>query len=183
MKTCLIPLFAILAFGCFAAKKSPQVPTPQATSSDSSSLLSRDRSGQLRTEEVVKAYPMGRYVDPASGRLMHEKHTVYRVEEDANWNLRNVRPEETPSTSPEISRGHLSALAEQNTVLEKKIRMLEKEHTQCLEKRRNLQFYSPPALVRQERHQAPANTLHSQRGSLYLKDELKGDSPSLLSVE
>jgi hypothetical protein len=41
----------------------------------------------VRYGENLKAYPVGRYVDPNNGLVMHEAHTVYRVETTAKWNL------------------------------------------------------------------------------------------------
>lgn len=50
------------------------------------SRVSEDNS--VRAPERVKGYPVGRYQDPNDSDVMHERHTVYRVEEDANWDLR-----------------------------------------------------------------------------------------------
>lgn len=41
----------------------------------------------VRYGEVVRAYHLGRYVDPNHPETMHEKHPVYRVEVSARWNL------------------------------------------------------------------------------------------------
>jgi hypothetical protein len=43
------------------------------------------RVGSVRTGEVVKAYGVNRYVDPADPRVMHERHAIYRMEEGAGW--------------------------------------------------------------------------------------------------
>jgi hypothetical protein len=40
-----------------------------------------------RYSEVVRAYYIGRYVDPNHPETMHEQHPVYRVETSARWNL------------------------------------------------------------------------------------------------
>jgi uncharacterized coiled-coil protein SlyX len=45
-----------------------------------------DASG-LRTQEQLKEYRFGRYVDPVDPLAMHESHPVYRVEASAGWNL------------------------------------------------------------------------------------------------
>ena len=42
----------------------------------------------LRTQERVVAYPVSRYIDPNHAGIMHERHTVYRVESAPRWNLR-----------------------------------------------------------------------------------------------
>ncbi|MGH7989864.1 MAG: hypothetical protein ACREDS_06745, partial [Limisphaerales bacterium] len=41
----------------------------------------------VRYGENMKAYLIGRYVDPNNGLVMHEAHTIYRVETTAKWNL------------------------------------------------------------------------------------------------
>lgn len=41
----------------------------------------------VRHGEVVRAYHIGRYVDPNHPETMHERHPVYRVEVSARWNL------------------------------------------------------------------------------------------------
>lgn len=41
----------------------------------------------IRYPEVARAYHVGRYVDPSDDLLMHERHVVYRVEDNARWDL------------------------------------------------------------------------------------------------
>ncbi len=41
----------------------------------------------VRYADVVRAYHVGRYVDPNHPQTMHEQHPVYRVEASAHWNL------------------------------------------------------------------------------------------------
>ena len=41
----------------------------------------------MRYGEVVRAYHVGRFVDPNHPETMHEQHPVYRVEASARWNL------------------------------------------------------------------------------------------------
>lgn len=41
----------------------------------------------VRGGEVVRAYHVGRYVDPNHPEAMHEQHPVYRIEVFARWNL------------------------------------------------------------------------------------------------
>jgi hypothetical protein len=42
----------------------------------------------LRTVERLVAYPVARYIDPNHAGILHEAHTVYRVESQPHWNLR-----------------------------------------------------------------------------------------------
>jgi hypothetical protein len=53
----------------------PQQPPPAADDS------------AVRYPEVIRAYHVGRYVDPNDDQVMHEQHVVYRVEENTRWNL------------------------------------------------------------------------------------------------
>ena len=41
----------------------------------------------VRYGEAVRAYHVGRYVDPNHPETMHEQHPVYRIEVSARWNL------------------------------------------------------------------------------------------------
>ena len=50
-------------------------------------MLASDDSESVRYAENIKAYPLGRYVDPNNRRIMHEGHRIYRVETTAKWNL------------------------------------------------------------------------------------------------
>lgn len=36
---------------------------------------------------TIKAYPVARYIDPSNPRIMHERHVIYRREEDEHWRL------------------------------------------------------------------------------------------------
>ena len=45
----------------------------------------------IRYPEIVRAYHFGRYVDPHDGLVMHEQHTVFRVEENTRWDLQPLR--------------------------------------------------------------------------------------------
>jgi hypothetical protein len=71
-----IPLLFLTA--CSTAPKlalRPQSPPPAADNS------------AVRYPEIVRAYHFGRYVDPNDDLVMHEQHTVYRVEENTLWNF------------------------------------------------------------------------------------------------
>ena len=52
---------------------------------------------KVRTPETVKAYPVGRYTDPNFPEQMHERHTIYRREQSAQW---NYRPSSQPYALP-----------------------------------------------------------------------------------
>ena len=44
---------------------------------------------KLRQSETVKVYGMNRYVDTADSRVMHERHAVYRLEQQPAWITRS----------------------------------------------------------------------------------------------
>jgi hypothetical protein len=50
----------------------------------------------VRYGENLKAYSFGRYIDPNDGLVMHEAHTVYRVETTAKWNFHPNAPANVP---------------------------------------------------------------------------------------
>lgn len=60
--------------------------TPKLTLRPQSPPPAADNSA-VRYPEVVRAYHFGRYVDPDDDLVMHDQHTVYRVEENTRWNL------------------------------------------------------------------------------------------------
>ena len=41
----------------------------------------------VRYSEVIRAYYIGRFVDPNHPETMHEQHPVYRIESSSRWNL------------------------------------------------------------------------------------------------
>ncbi len=46
-----------------------------------------DDQNKIRSSSVMRAYAIGRYIDPKSRTVMHEQHTVYREEQSPRWNL------------------------------------------------------------------------------------------------
>ena len=81
---CLLPLLFLSA--CAAPKLAlrPQQPPP-----------TKDNSA-VRYPEVIRAYHVGRYAEPNDGSVMHEQHTVYRVEQNTRWSLRTATMGNTP---------------------------------------------------------------------------------------
>ncbi len=58
--------------------------------------LPSDGIESVRYAENLKTYPLGRYVDPNNSRILHEGHSIYRVETTANWNLYPNKPVSAP---------------------------------------------------------------------------------------
>ena len=50
----------------------------------------------LRYGENIKAYSVGRHIDPADPSVMHEGSIVYRIERDSAWNLQPGLPPKIP---------------------------------------------------------------------------------------
>jgi hypothetical protein len=92
MKRILIFLPLMLLSAC-ASKKPVIVQMPPAVSG--TTLATADMES-VRYGENLKAYSFGRYVDPNDGLVMHEAHTVYRVETTAKWNLHPNAPVNVP---------------------------------------------------------------------------------------
>jgi hypothetical protein len=86
-----IPVVMLLA-SCASKPAQRIVPvTPEM----SGRVLKRGETTSVRHPEVVKAYPVGRYVEPRKRGVMHEAHTLYRVESSPKWNL--TRPAGSPT--------------------------------------------------------------------------------------
>lgn len=77
-------------------------PKPRVTQMNSvpGRTLPMDGIETIRYSENIKAYPIGRYIDPGSNLVMHERHTVYRVETTAKWNLHPNDPVAVPLGPP-----------------------------------------------------------------------------------
>jgi hypothetical protein len=54
----------------------------------------------VRYGEVVRAYHIGRFVDPNHPETMHEQHSVYRIETSARWNLHPGPPNTASLLNP-----------------------------------------------------------------------------------
>ena len=104
---------------------------------------------EIRTPETVKAYPVGRYTDPNFPDEMHERHTLYRREQSADWNYRPSRPQALPlgpvaavsDPSPSYyaktnaeqinaqQKAYAEALLEQNRAMKERIEALQKNES------------------------------------------------------
>jgi hypothetical protein len=47
--------------------------------------------GNLRQPETIRVYGMNRYVDAGDSRIMHERHAIYRLEQQPAWITRSPR--------------------------------------------------------------------------------------------
>jgi hypothetical protein len=48
-------------------------------------------SNSIRQGETIKAYGVNRYVDASDSRMMHERHAVYRLEQQPAWVTRSPK--------------------------------------------------------------------------------------------
>jgi hypothetical protein len=85
-------LASVALFGC--AHPKPQTvfrpvrkiqPASQANKSTCSPTAPVGFVRNVRESESVKVYGMNRYVDPSDPRVLHERHAIYRVEEQPHW--------------------------------------------------------------------------------------------------
>ncbi|MBV9299087.1 MAG: hypothetical protein JO066_08940 [Verrucomicrobia bacterium] len=72
------------------------LPSGVAQSRPGEKHLSTDQAlvgtgGNLRQPETVKVYGINRYVDASDSRVMHERHAVYRLEQQPAWITRSPR--------------------------------------------------------------------------------------------
>lgn len=58
--------------------------------------LDKEDYSSVRTNDVLKAYPIGRYIDPNNPSIMHEGHVVYRQEAPSAWNTSPNSPIAVP---------------------------------------------------------------------------------------
>lgn len=102
MKTDTVALCLVLTLaGCDTVAppkaKPPPAPSPSAEAPPvAGTQLDPHNLEKVRVSEALKAYPVGRYVDPADPNLLHEAHTIYRREAGAAWNLNPNAPTVVP---------------------------------------------------------------------------------------
>lgn len=92
MKEILFLISLLLVSGC-ASKKAVVVKMPRSVPG---TILPSESLESVRYGENLKAYPVGRYIDPNNRLVMHEAHPVYRVETTAKWNLHPNDPVHVP---------------------------------------------------------------------------------------
>jgi hypothetical protein len=167
MKPFYFILPPLLAVGCATKKEARplrpiEVPGAGVAASD---------MPKVRTPETVKAYPVGRYTDPNFPDQMHERHTIFRREQSAQWNYRPARPyalpmgpivaTSTPSPSYFVKtnaeqinaqqKAYAESLLEQNIALKKRIDALQQKdstirdlQTEIQRLKRGLESRPPP---------------------------------------
>ncbi len=102
---CCVSLASLALFGGCASHPKTVVVSPLPRDVPGTTLSS-DGIESVRYAENIKAYPVNRYVDPANRGVMHEGHTIYRVETSARWNLRPNQPVAVPLGPTVAVRGN-----------------------------------------------------------------------------
>ena len=132
MKPLLAFTFACLVSSCSSWKK-PLSPPPIVLVDEKPESLNTSERNNLRTDESIKKYAIGRYVDPSSGLVMHEAHDVYRVEATSKWNRRPLRsPSRIKETNPSSHRDTELARLRQNLRLERANSQAARQATETL---------------------------------------------------
>ncbi|HUB68030.1 MAG TPA: hypothetical protein VL981_11150 [Candidatus Methylacidiphilales bacterium] len=123
-------LSALLLAGC-ASPNSPVAvdPGPLPQKHDGP-----DTAG-VRVPEQLKAYPVGRYVDPDDPGLMHEGHTVYRTETSPDWDTDPNAPTYLPLGPGEMAAAdpgqqHVALTAELEQRLKQEDQLLQTTYEQ-----------------------------------------------------
>lgn len=85
---------------------------------------------KIRSSSIMRAYAVGRYIDPNRRTVMHEQHTVYREEQSPRWNL-IPQPDADPIQMAQVRQQerYADALAGQLTLAAKDMR--ETRETVC----------------------------------------------------
>ncbi len=92
MKTILI-LVPLVCLSACATKRPVFVQMPRSIPG---TVIPSEGIESVRYSENLKTYPVARYIDPNSDLVMHEAHTIYRVETTAKWNLHPNTPVHVP---------------------------------------------------------------------------------------
>ena len=67
----------------------------ETTYPDARVLVKANEIAGLTRAPVIRSYQVARQRDPADSRILHEAHTVYRIEADGDWVLESPEPVST----------------------------------------------------------------------------------------
>jgi hypothetical protein len=96
MRIPLLPVALMVLAGCQSEQPVMFAPAPARQAlvtreSFSAGAAPAGAVGNLRQPETMKAYGMNRYVDAGDPRIMHERHAIYRLEQQPAWITRSPR--------------------------------------------------------------------------------------------
>lgn len=99
----------LIGGGCNTCKIVQEPSTTLCSTLQIAPLTSTDldmgNMSKVRSPERLKAYPVGRYIDPNNAEVMHEGHVIYRKEAPAAWNKSPNSPTAVP-LGPVIAISH-----------------------------------------------------------------------------
>jgi len=135
------PLMLFLS-GCGST---PPIPIPEETkpvipAKIAGSNIGPDSRERIRFDENIKVYPVGRYIDPNNSKIMYEKTTMYRIEEDNVWNLRPNQPYTLPAEEQERRKRLTDAEKPLISELNSQLEFIKKTTAQTSEQQRQLEI-------------------------------------------
>jgi hypothetical protein len=145
MRSCHTVILLCLLSGCATRKEVRSIRSAKVAGTN----VAAAEMSQIRTPETVKAYSVGRYTDPNFPDEMHERHTIYRREQSADWNYHSSQPRTLPlgpvvgvsDPSPSYyaktnaeqinaqQKAYAEALLEQNRIMKERIDELQKNES------------------------------------------------------
>jgi hypothetical protein len=95
-KNLFLPLVLLWVAGCQSKQTVMLAPSRERSIATTGELQSSKPApigtvSNLRQAEAVKVYGLNRYVDAADSRVMHERHAIYRLEQQPSWITRSPR--------------------------------------------------------------------------------------------
>jgi hypothetical protein len=91
----------IISVACTSKQAEIKVVTLPAINKSIGAVIHQTDKSKLRYGEALKAYSLGRSVDPLDNSVMHEAGILYRLESSSAWNLQPGLPLNMPYTEPE----------------------------------------------------------------------------------
>jgi hypothetical protein len=126
-------LSALILVGC-ASHQSVADLDPGPLPQKNGHALAEAQAASIRLPEQKKAYPVGRYQDPDDPTVMHEGHTLYRVETSPSWNLAPNAPTTLPlgptDAVADPNREHVALTAEFEQKLKQEDQLLQVTYEQ-----------------------------------------------------
>lgn len=87
----ILCILSLTLIGCYNAPKvayqPPEIDDLCRIHEPTASEIPLPNEANVKLTGKVKAYAVNRYIDPSNPKIMHERHVVYRVEEDPSWRL------------------------------------------------------------------------------------------------
>lgn len=106
-KMILIGCTALMAGGMLVGCQSENPPQPKEFVNlpvyTAAQGIPADSQEKYMSNPALRAYAIGRYIDPATGTVMHEEHSVYRLVRTPEWNL-IPQPDAEPLRTVEQNR-------------------------------------------------------------------------------